>query len=413
MDSIKAQDIIRHIFKDEDKGVAYVTGLSITDGVEVLTKVLPELIKKAQEKNNVNDEGYFNEIGNVYRKIVVDKLLNADHLWTIYCDSTGYPYMVDDDIVVLYDYTNHARVEEQLGKYGYDISYGIEDKDSMQYEIAHLYRNGCRNIRFTDGKDNELIVSREEIGTYDQYIREDFVTNPGLQNALIKFFQEYRKPGDSTAKAAILRDKEAELKKAIRNADYMVPCTKEETDEEVSISHPYVDITDKVVIFNLKKLTGKLKSFALMVVQDYIWNQVVNNQGKLTTRIYFDEMQNQFQTENQAQFFTDLYARVRKYGAIPTGITQNVETLLERSQGRKLLSNSDFIVLLKQKKTDIRELTEVVNLTPALIRFIEKPKAKGTGLIIANHNIAVPFENPIPKNTKLFEIVGTDAYKKI
>lgn len=78
MDSIKAQDIIRHIFKDEDKGVEYVTGLSITDGVEVLTKVLPELIKKAQEKNNVNDEGYFNEIGNVYRKIVVDKLLNAD-----------------------------------------------------------------------------------------------------------------------------------------------------------------------------------------------------------------------------------------------------------------------------------------------------------------------------------------------
>ena len=63
MDSIKAQDIIRHIFKDEDKGVEYVTGLSITDGVEVLTKVLPELIKKAQEKNNVNDEGYFNEIG--------------------------------------------------------------------------------------------------------------------------------------------------------------------------------------------------------------------------------------------------------------------------------------------------------------------------------------------------------------
>ena len=94
MDSIKAQDIIRHIFKDEDKGVAYVTGLSITDGVEVLTKVLPELIKKAQEKNNVNDEGYFNEIGNVYRRIIVDKLLNADHLWTIYCDSTGYPYMV-------------------------------------------------------------------------------------------------------------------------------------------------------------------------------------------------------------------------------------------------------------------------------------------------------------------------------
>ncbi len=151
----------------------------------------------------------------MYRKIVVDKLLNADHLWTIYCDSTGYPYMVDDDIVVLYDYTNHARVEEQLGKYGYDISYGIEDKDSMQYEIAHLYRNGCRNIRFTDGKDNELIVSREEIGTYDQYIREDFVTNLDFRMHLSSSSRSTESQGDSTAKAAILRDKEAELKKKL------------------------------------------------------------------------------------------------------------------------------------------------------------------------------------------------------
>lgn len=171
-----------------------------------------------------------------------------------------------------------------------------------------------------------------------------------------------------------------------------------------------VDMTEQVVIFNLKKLDGKLKPFALMVVQDYIWNQVVNNQGKVTTRIYFDEMQTQFQTDNQATFFTDLYARVRKYGAIPTGITQNVETLLSRTEGRKLLSNSEFMVLLKQKKTDIAGLMQTVNLTPALIRFIEKPKARGTGLIIAGQT-TVPFENPIPRDTELFRLVGTDAYK--
>ena len=86
----------------------------------------------------------------MYRKIVVDKLLNADHLWTIYCDSTGYPYMVDDDIVVLYDYTNHARVEEQLGKYGYDISYGIEDKDSMQYEMSYSQMARITSLLFQE-----------------------------------------------------------------------------------------------------------------------------------------------------------------------------------------------------------------------------------------------------------------------
>ena len=173
-----------------------------------------------------------------------------------------------------------------------------------------------------------------------------------------------------------------------------------------------MDLTHQVVIFNLKQLDGKLKPFALMVVQDYIWNQVVNNQGKLTTRIYFDEMQNQFLTDDQAQFFTNLYARVRKYGAIPTGITQNVETLLARTEGRKLLANSEFIVLLKQKKTDIRLLAETINLTDALIRYIEKPKAKGTGLIVAGQT-TVPFENPIPKHTELFRLVATDAYRTV
>lgn len=173
-----------------------------------------------------------------------------------------------------------------------------------------------------------------------------------------------------------------------------------------------VDLDSQVVIFNLKKLDGKLKPFALMVVQDYVWNQVVNNQGKLTTRIYFDEMQNQFLTDNQAQFFTNLYARIRKYGAIPTGITQNVETLLERSEGRKLLSNSEFIVLLKQKKTDLPYLVQTINLTDALIRYIEKPKARGTGLIIAG-STTVPFENPIPEDTELFRLVATDAYRTL
>lgn len=169
-----------------------------------------------------------------------------------------------------------------------------------------------------------------------------------------------------------------------------------------------VDIESRFVVFNLKKLSGKLKPFALMVIQDYIWNQVVNNQGKLTTRIYFDEMQLQFTTDNQAQFFTELYSRVRKYGAIPTGITQNVETLMAREEGRKLLSNSEFIILLKQKPQDLKVLAETIHLTPALLRYVSKPKARGTGLIIAGTTV-VPFENPIPKGSKLFNLIATDA----
>lgn len=169
-----------------------------------------------------------------------------------------------------------------------------------------------------------------------------------------------------------------------------------------------VDITDRFVVFNLKRLTGKLKPFAMMVIQDYIWNQVVASQGKVTTRIYFDEVQLFFKEEAQAIFFTELYSRVRKYGAIATAITQNIETLMNKEEGRKLVSNSEFMILLKHKKSDLQALSKAITLTPTLTRYIEKPKSKGTGLIVAGQ-IVVPFENPIPKHTRLFELVATDA----
>ncbi|KAA9296263.1 VirB4-like conjugal transfer ATPase, CD1110 family [Streptococcus anginosus] len=174
-------------------------------------------------------------------------------------------------------------------------------------------------------------------------------------------------------------------------------------------AHPTnVNMDNRFIIFNLKQLSGKLKPFALLVIQDYIWNQVVNHQGKTTTWLYFDELQLYFKNKLQATFFTELYSRIRKYGALPTGITQNPETVLSIEEGRKLVANCEFLVLLKLKRTDLEALSQVIPLTPSLERFVLRPKAKGTGLIVAGDTI-VPFENPIPKNTKLYQLVATDG----
>lgn len=170
-----------------------------------------------------------------------------------------------------------------------------------------------------------------------------------------------------------------------------------------------VDLNNRFIIFNLKKLSGKLKNFALMVIQDYIWNQVVNSKGKgYTTWIYYDEIQLYFENEVQATFFNHMYSRIRKYGSIPTGITQNPETLTASAQGRKMLGNSQFMVLLKLEELDLAAIKRVVKLTDQQLRYIEKPKDKGTGLIIAGNTI-VPFENPIPRDTKLYQLIATDA----
>jgi len=169
-----------------------------------------------------------------------------------------------------------------------------------------------------------------------------------------------------------------------------------------------IDLNAKFVVFNIKKLDEKMKPFAMKVILDQIWNQVVYAQGKVTTRLYFDELQANFETEHSARWFWNLWARVRKYGAIPTGITQNVTTLLDSAAGRKMISNSEFMILLKQKPMDLEKLKEVVHLTPKLTKYVGDRIPQGTGLIYAGGSV-VPFENPIPKNTDLFEIMNTDA----
>lgn len=169
-----------------------------------------------------------------------------------------------------------------------------------------------------------------------------------------------------------------------------------------------IDLTSNFIVFNIKQLDDRLKPFAMKVILDQIWKQVVAGQGKVTTHLYFDELQLNFDTEANAQWFTSLWSRIRKYGAIPTGITQNVSTLLDSQAGRKMISNSEFLVLLRQKPVDLNRLQEMIRLTPKLMNYIGDRVPQGTGLI-SSGGIVVPFENPIPKNTQLFSIMNTDA----
>lgn len=178
--------------------------------------------------------------------------------------------------------------------------------------------------------------------------------------------------------------------------------------QSIFSSHTNVDLTNQLVIFNLKNLSGKLKPFALLVIQNFIWNQVVENKGKNTTWLYFDELQLYLRDREQAKFFMELYSRVRKYGAIPTGITQNIETIATFEEGRKLLSNSEFMMILKQKLPDIKVLKEVITITEEQAKYVLTPKAEGTGLIYAG-GMVVPFENPIPSHFELYKIIETSA----
>lgn len=169
-----------------------------------------------------------------------------------------------------------------------------------------------------------------------------------------------------------------------------------------------VDLSSRLVVFNTKKLDPELKTFANKVIYDQIWKEIVKNQNKITTHLYFDEIQTNFDNDDDAQFFMNIWARVRKYGAVPTGITQSVLTLLDSSYGQSMILNTEFIVLLRQKLGTIKRLEEVLRLTDTLKEYIQETAPQGTGLIYSG-GVVVPFENPIPEDTQLFEMMNTDS----
>ena len=237
MDQTKIQDIVRHITKDEDYGVGMMENLTLSDAVEVMTQMLPALKKRAKEQGNSNDLAYFNRIENIYAKVMADKLRNEEHLWVVYCNTTAYPYMIDDDIMVLYNNKNASLLEKKLKLSGYEVSVGVENKEQFGLELCHMYRNGDKNV---------YVIPREEFGTYEDFFREDYVSNPGLQNAMIAYFQEFRKNTDKTSIAQILDKRENQMLRVMVNSEFMVPCVKEETEEEVSIAHHFIDVTEQV-----------------------------------------------------------------------------------------------------------------------------------------------------------------------
>ena len=129
-----------------------------------------------------------------------------------------------------------------------------------------------------------------------------------------------------------------------------------------------------------------------------------SKKGK-STYIFIDEIYLLFQYEYSANFLFTLWKRVRKYGAFATGITQNVEDLLQSHTARTMLANSEFIIMLNQASTDRLELAKLLNISDPQMSFITNVGA-GEGLIKVGSSI-VPFQNHFPRNTELYRLFST------
>ena len=168
-----------------------------------------------------------------------------------------------------------------------------------------------------------------------------------------------------------------------------------------------VDIQKRIVVYDTKELGKNMQTLGMMIVMENLWDRVAKNRARgIGTRIYIDEMYLLFKSEQTANFFYELYKRARKWGGIPTGITQNVDDLLRSQLARTMLSNTQFVVMLSQNTTDREQLSDLLKISPETMNFVRNPPS-GTGLIYAGRYGTIPFDARFPSDTRLYKIIST------
>ena len=167
-----------------------------------------------------------------------------------------------------------------------------------------------------------------------------------------------------------------------------------------------VDLTNRLVCYDIKQLGKGLKKIAMLVLQDQVWNRVtVNRAAHRTTWFYCDEFHLLLKDEQTAAYSVEIWKRFRKWGGIPSALTQNVKDLLSSREIENIFENTDFIYMLSQAAGDRRILARQLGISPTQLSYVTHSNA-GEGLLFYGNTI-IPFVDHFPKDTELYRIMTT------
>jgi len=167
------------------------------------------------------------------------------------------------------------------------------------------------------------------------------------------------------------------------------------------------DITNRLVCYDIKEMGKSLKKIAMLILQDAVWNRVtVNRAAKKTTWFYQDEFHLMLKEEQTAAYSVEIWKRFRKWGGIPTGLTQNVKDLLASREIENILENSDFIYMLNQAAGDRQILAKQLGISAHQLSYVTHANA-GEGLLFYG-NIIIPFVDRFPKDSgEIYQLITT------
>ena len=270
-----------------------------------------------------------------------------------------------------------------------DINMNYSDDDNPIALKADFILSLCELI--VGNKDGLRPVEKTVIDRCIRQIYQKYFDNPGPEHMPIL--------GDLYE--ALLAQEEPEAKHVATALEIYVSGSLNVFNHRTN-----VELTNRLVCYDIKDLGKQLKKIGMLVVQDQVWGRVTENrsQGK-STRYYMDEMHLLLREDQTAAYTVEIWKRFRKWGGIPTGITQNVKDLLASKEVENIFENSDFIYMLNQAVGDRQILAKQLNISPHQLSYVTH-SGEGEGLLFYG-NVILPFVDRFPTNTELYRIMTT------
>ncbi|MFC0213299.1 VirB4-like conjugal transfer ATPase, CD1110 family [Paenibacillus chartarius] len=307
----------------------------------------------------------------------------------------------DDDIILIDPEREYSALVNALGGETIHIS-ATSPNHINAMDMNRQYGDGANPIILK----SEFVLSLCEqlIGGYQLGAKEKSLIDRCTASVYRKYLQSNYKGQPPT-----LQDFRAELlKQAESEAQDIALAIELFTSGSLNtFAKPTnVNVHNRLICYDIHDLGKQLLPIGMLVVLDSILNRITQNRAKgKNTFIFIDEIYLLFQHEYSANFLFTLWKRVRKYGAFCTGITQNVDDLLQSHTARTMLANSEFIVMLNQASTDRMELAELLNISDLQLSYITNVDA-GNGLMKVGSSL-VPFTDKFPRHTKLYRLMTT------
>ena len=316
--------------------------------------------------------------------------------------------VTDDDVIICDPEAEYGALVEHLGGQVIKISANSQDYiNPMDLNLNYSDDENPLSLKsdfilslcelIVGGKEGLQPVEKTIIDRCVRMVYRDYMQNPVPENM------------------PILEDLYNELRKQDeKEAAYLATALEIYVTGSLNVFNhrTNVDIRSRVVCYDIKELGKQLKKIGMLIVQDQVWNRVtVNREAHKSTRYYIDEMHLLLKEEQTAAYTVEIWKRFRKWGGIPTGITQNVKDLLSSREIENIFENSDYIYMLNQAAGDRQILAKQLNISQYQLSYVTS-SGEGEGLLFYGSTI-IPFVDRFPKDTMLYRIMTTKPQEQL